>query len=141
MAPEHVENLKQFKTFEDDRGALVPIPLDELDLSPRRVFIVTGADGGCTRGGHGHRSGTQWLVLVSGQVNVLVRSDGEPPRLTRLSTRGEALKIRQGDIAWQRYADAGSCLLVLSDAEFDPDGYINPIEALSDSEVAMLSGS
>lgn len=109
----------------DDRGVLQAIELAALPFAPKRCVIISDVPPGTVRGGHGHRTGQQWLVALSGEIEVRYLVDGE--ELTRLLRRGEpGFHLRAGMIAWQTYRSPGSQLLVLASNAYSPEDYIYP---------------
>lgn len=123
---------ESFDVIEDSRGSLLPISLDKLAITPRRIFVVTGAAPGVIRGGHGPGSGCQLLVLLSGAVAVIVRRASEMDEVVELGKPGDSLWLYAGDVAWQRYADAQSSLLVIADTAYRENDYTFVSDALCD---------
>ena len=61
--------MTDFPAYDDERGVLVPIELDDAAFAPRRIFAVTGPPEGATRGGHEVTCREQ-VVLVSGRAEL-----------------------------------------------------------------------
>lgn len=106
----------------EGRGSLLPIDLAHLPFRPRRVFVVRGVPPGTTRGGHAHRSGTQLLVRLSGEIRVDVRADGEA-RAFLLADSNTGLLVPAPVWSSQTYLTADASLLVLCSEPFSPTGY------------------
>ncbi len=98
--------------------------LDALPFAPRRIFTVSGAPAGTERGGHGHRTASQLLVCVSGEVRVQMHCAGDDAIVT-LSDSGPGLLIGPGIWAGQTYLGEGAVLLVLCSEPFSPDSYFH----------------
>jgi len=99
--------------FDDDRGRLIPLDLDDLPFAPRRVFVVTGPLEGATRGGHPVPC-RELVVLVSGAATV--RCGGTT---TLLAAPGEQLLLEPGGEMDYDLAPGGSTILVLADAPYE----------------------
>ena len=108
----------------DRRGVLVPHEFGDLPFRPQRVFVVSGAPGGTTRGGHAHRSAWQLLQCPSGVVNVHLR-DGDTDAAVTLDRPERGLVIKPGVWSSQTFATAGSVLLVLSSEPYHVESYLD----------------
>jgi dTDP-4-dehydrorhamnose 3,5-epimerase-like enzyme len=106
----------------DARGVLSPIDFAACGFCPVRAFVVSGP-AGSVRGGHGHRTGRQILMLVSGLVDVEARA-GDEAALIRLDPARRALLIEPAVWARQTYLGDNAALVVFCDTGFDPDDYI-----------------
>lgn len=106
----------------DARGILTALAFGSLGFKPARVFVVEAPDG-AVRGGHGHRAGRQLLMRVSGEIEIELRHGGEVESVT-LSRSNRALLIEAPVWSSQTYRGASPAMVVLSDIEFDPDGYL-----------------
>ena len=113
----------------DERGSLTPVNFEALGFQARRLALISAHDG-CRRGGHAHRQGAQLLVCVSGVVDVEMRHLGEQA-MVQLRPGVNALYIASPVWACQTYRGAQPGLLVLSDFDFDPDGYCDSEEAVT----------
>jgi dTDP-4-dehydrorhamnose 3,5-epimerase-like enzyme len=110
--PDHVEQ----------RGSLVPIDLGALPFSPRRVFAVRDVPPGTTRGGHAHSTGQQFLVCLSGEVEVEWHN-GTRSGTVRLGDAGTGLLIPAPVWSSQTYLTPDAVLLVLASEPYDPASY------------------
>jgi hypothetical protein len=109
--------------FEDHRGSLTPMSLEELDFSVARVFVVN-APRGAVRGGHAHRSVRQVLFRAAGIIDVELRHQGESVLLT-LDEERPAVLVEAGVWAQQTYLDEGSTLIVFADGGYDRREYLD----------------
>ena len=107
----------------DPRGSLLPFEFDQMPLVPRRAFVITDVPAGTIRGGHAHRSGTQWLVCLQGRIEIVMRYLGEQVTLL-LEPSKFGLLFGPGVWCQQTYLDAGSVLLAFSSEAYDPDTYL-----------------
>ena len=87
----------------DDRGTLLPYPLDRLPFLPCRAFVVSDVPAGTIRGGHSHRSGIQMLVCLKGRIEVLMRHRDEEIAVS-LSSLSQGLVLQAGVWSQQTHA-------------------------------------
>ena len=107
---------RQFPVHRDPRGELVVVDGADLDFAVRRVFVVSGTDGGGPRGGH-HAECTELVVLVSGSATLSLGTPrGDEQHV--LSTPGESVTIAAGDHVGYQLDGSGSVILVLCDQPF-----------------------
>jgi hypothetical protein len=97
-------------------GAHVPFKVD-------RCFVVTPFADDTIRGHHAHRELSQFLICLSGQVDVLV-DDSTARQVHTLSNPSEGLLVPPGIWCTQTYRSASSTLLVLCDKPFSEADYI-----------------
>jgi len=118
-------HVQKFAEFEDLRGSLTAgeLPSEGIPFTPQRWFLVYDVPSREVRGEHAHRVCHQFLICVSGKVNVAV-DDG--------TTRGEvvldgpSVGIYIPPLVWgtqYRYED-DAVLLVLASHPYDSDDYI-----------------
>jgi UDP-2-acetamido-3-amino-2,3-dideoxy-glucuronate N-acetyltransferase len=108
----------------DPRGVLVPHEFADLPFRPQRVFVVTGAPPGTTRGGHAHRTAWQLLHCPSGSVAVEVRAEDTGAAVT-LDRPERALVIEPGVWSRQTFETPAAVLLVLSSEPYDAGSYLD----------------
>ena len=123
------------RRFEDDRGVLSPIDFESFGFRPVRAFVVSGAPGS-VRGGHGHRTGRQILMLVSGLIEVEVRAPGLV-ELIRLDSERPALLIEPPVWSRQSYLGDKPAMVVFCDTAYDADDYIAGAEAFGNDGMAI----
>ena len=107
---------RRFAAHRDERGELVVVEGADLDFPVRRVFTVTGTDGGGPRGGH-RADCTEVVVLVTGSVALQVGADDHV-----LSTPGDSVTITAGDRVDYQLDGARSVIVVLCDEPFGGRG-------------------
>jgi UDP-2-acetamido-3-amino-2,3-dideoxy-glucuronate N-acetyltransferase len=118
-------HLQRFAEFSDLRGKLTAgeLPSDGIPFVPRRWFLVYDVPSREVRGEHAHHVCHQFLLCVSGRVNVAV-DDG--------THRGEVLLdaptvgVYVPPLVWasQYRYDDDAVLLVLASHPYDADDYI-----------------
>ncbi len=112
----------------DERGSLVPVDLSELNFPIKRVLVI-GASANTERGGHGHYQGRQFLMHVSGVVEVELRYK-DKIEVKQLANSGESLLIEPGVWSAQKYSDENSVLMVCCDTVYDESDYFYEIERI-----------
>lgn len=109
--------------IEDPRGRLLAIqPGPQLPFNIGRVFVVQ-ANAGIIRGNHAHKRCNQYLVCMTGAVEV-VCDDGDEKTSFLLDGPSQALWIPPGIWATQTYRHDDSELIVLCDLPFDEGDYL-----------------
>ena len=111
------------KFLQDDRGNLDVLDIvDYAPFRPVRMFWISGVAPGAARGGHAHKACSQFLVCISGRIQVDA-FDGAVSR-TFLMQHGEFLNLVPGIFATETFLEEGSVLLVLCDRPYEQDDYI-----------------
>lgn len=112
------------RTFSDPRGSLVPIELSSAVPFPIvRLFWVFDVPAGNKRGGHAHRTCSQYLLCIRGAIEVLAH-DGEADATFTLEP-GAGLLIPPAIWAAERYLTGDTALLVLCDHAYAIGDYID----------------
>ena len=106
-------------------GSLIVFEEGSSPFSSRRAFVVT-ADAGQVRGHHAHKSCSQILAVLQGQVLVSV-DNGSGPQEFLLSALENALLIPPMNWATQKYMSVGTILMVVCDQLFDDQDYIRDL--------------
>ncbi|MGY2876921.1 hypothetical protein ACVW00_004111 [Marmoricola sp. URHA0025 HA25] len=107
--------------FDDARGSLLAVELADLGFPVRRVFVVTGVEGGVDRGDHTVPC-AEAVVLLSGSAcfRTTLKATGEEVE-ARLERRGQRLHLSPGDHVRYRLADEHSVILVLAEEPYEQD--------------------
>jgi mannose-6-phosphate isomerase-like protein (cupin superfamily) len=105
----------------DERGSLVPVDLSGIDFPIKRVLLIK-ASSNIDRGGHGHYRGRQFLMHVSGSVEIELRYKGKI-ETEQLANPGDCLLIEPGVWSIQAYSDKNSALMVCCDTSYDESDY------------------
>ncbi|HEY8808819.1 MAG TPA: WxcM-like domain-containing protein [Solirubrobacterales bacterium] len=129
-------HIERFAEFSDLRGKLTAgeLPGDGIPFEPRRWFLVYDVPSREVRGEHAHRVCHQFLICVSGQVNVAV-DDGEQRSEVVLDDPTVGLYVPPRVWASQYRYDGDAALLVFASHPYDSDDYIREYETFL-SEVA-----
>jgi UDP-2-acetamido-3-amino-2,3-dideoxy-glucuronate N-acetyltransferase len=116
------------RVFVDDRGKLSFGELGaSLPFAAARYFLVYDVPVGQSRGGHAHRSCEQYMIAVSGTVNVTL-DDGRSRNEHVLDRPDIGLHVPA--LVWgeQSYLTKDARLLVLASQKYDPGDYIDDYE-------------
>jgi hypothetical protein len=121
--------------FDDARGGLGVIDIiDHAPFTPVRLFWISDVAAGQSRGGHAHRACSQFMVCLSGRIQIDA-FDGTARRSFSLS-RGEFINVVPGIYAIQTFLVEQSVLLVLCDRPYEADDYIHDEKLLIPTAVA-----
>jgi len=122
----HVE---RFPEFSDLRGRLTTgeLPDEGIPFAPTRWFLVYDVPSREVRGEHAHRICHQFLICVSGKVNVAV-DDGERRSEVLLDEPTIGIYVPPRVWASQYRYDNDAVLLVLASHTYDPSDYIREYE-------------
>ena len=112
-----------FNLFCDSRGSLCPVELHTLPIKIKRLFYVYGVPDRKIRGEHAHYETNQILICVSGSCQVICK-DGKSEEKYILDSPSKGLLIPRMIWDEQIYETKDTVLLVLSDTEYNKDGYI-----------------
>src|SRR5581483_5648666 len=118
-------HLHRFAGYSDLRGSLTAgeVPGEAVPFTPRRWFLVYDVPSREVRGEHAHRECHQFLICVSGSVNVAV-DDGE--NRAEVVLDAPTMGVYVPPLVWgsqYRYG-SDSVLMVLASHPYDPDDYI-----------------
>jgi dTDP-4-dehydrorhamnose 3,5-epimerase-like enzyme len=112
------------KRIVDDRGTLYAVELAELGIEPiRRIAFITGVVPGSSRGGHAHREQAEYVVCISGGVDVRLESRGVRT-IVPLRVAGRIVQLPPG--CWRELVGfaPGTVLALLSPHPFDESDYL-----------------
>jgi hypothetical protein len=112
-----VTRTRHLRVHADPRGVLLPVDLDDVPFPVRRIFVVTGPEGGAERGGH-LVSCHELVVLVAGRAEIRIGADAEElPETVVLDQPGDAVQL--GPDEFMAYSLGGaSSILVLADRAY-----------------------
>jgi UDP-2-acetamido-3-amino-2,3-dideoxy-glucuronate N-acetyltransferase len=112
----------EFKSFEDDRGSLLPIEFEDLPFIPKRVFLINNVPVESIRGNHAHYETEQFLFCVNGSIEVIL-NNGESENCFIINKNQGVLVPK---LIWdsQKFLYPNSTLLVLCSTKYDDRDYI-----------------
>ena len=122
-------HLQRFKEVADLRGTLTAaeLPSEGVPFAPHRCFLVYDVPSREVRGEHAHRVCHQFLLCVSGSVNVAV-DDGERRSEVLLDDPAVGIYVPPRIWASQFRYDNDAVLLVFASHSYDPGDYIREYE-------------
>jgi dTDP-4-dehydrorhamnose 3,5-epimerase-like enzyme len=115
--------LLRFKSVCDHRGRLLPFNFEVLPFLPQRIFWVSHVPAGSSRGEHAHQYGSQMMFCLSGEVDILMRTEAEEAEVC-LAENSLGLLIGAGVWAKQTYKAEQATLLVLASERYNPASYM-----------------
>lgn len=122
--------LVRFPQIREQRGTLLPFYFDSLPFVPMHSFCVSHVPAGAVRGKHAHRTASQLLCCLSGEIEVTLRSGRHEVRI-QLIDDAHGLLVGPGVWAQQRYHTEKAILLVMGSEAYSPASYIEETEQLS----------
>jgi dTDP-4-dehydrorhamnose 3,5-epimerase-like enzyme len=116
-----IVHLRQFR---EENGLLTIAQCrDQVPFKVDRCFVVQAFEAGTVRGHHAHRALQQFLICVSGEIEVQL-DDGEARRSVILRDPSQGLLVPAGIWSTQVYNTPTAILLVLCDQPFSEADYI-----------------
>ena len=109
--------------IQEENGSLYVLEGQSLPFTVCRVFVVV-ADQGQIRGNHAHKRCSQFLVAVSGAIEVQTEDQHGTLKNWGLSEPTVGLWIPPMTWATQKYVQPNSMLVVACDREFEEEDYI-----------------
>ncbi len=117
--------MDNLRTYSDERGTLTVVEGGkDLPFDIARVYWIYGVEQGQQRGGHANVSSQQFLVAVSGSVDVCIENaDGK--KTYHLDSKSKGLLIPP--MTWNVLSGFSddAVLLVLSSQTYRPETYLN----------------
>jgi UDP-2-acetamido-3-amino-2,3-dideoxy-glucuronate N-acetyltransferase len=126
--------LQRLRRAVDMRGSLVATEFSDLPFVPQRAFLVYDVPSKEVRGEHAHRACEQFLVCVSGSVNVLA-DDGTHRQEFVLDDPSVGIHLKAMTWGTQYKYSPGTVLMVFASLPYDDADYIRDYEEFL-SEVA-----
>ena len=107
--------------IKDPRGNLAVIEKDVIPFQIQRVYYLFDVPSGSKRGGHAHKTLSQFLIALSGSFDVILRDGADVNRIT-LNNPSKGLLITPG--IWrelENFSSGAVCLVVASDVYREED--------------------
>jgi UDP-2-acetamido-3-amino-2,3-dideoxy-glucuronate N-acetyltransferase len=119
--------LQRLRKAIDMRGSLVATEFTDLPFVPQRTFLVYDVPSKEVRGEHAHRACEQFLICVSGSVNVLA-DDGTHRQEFVLDDPSVGIHLKAMTWGTQYKYSPGTVLLVFASLPYDDADYIRDYE-------------
>lgn len=114
----------QLPKFLDSRGNLSFVEQRQhVPFDIRRTYWIYDVPGGETRGGHAYRNNEEFIVALSGSLDVTL-SDGKHSETFSLNRSYYGLYVPKGYWRQMHNFSTNSLALVLASTDFDADDYI-----------------
>ena len=121
-------NLSSVDLISDHRGELMVRQIGStLPFTPQRVFVILNVPGKHIRGDHAHKALQQYLVALSGAVNVVL-DDGEKREFVKLDTPRLGLYVPPMTWCTLYNYSAGAVVMALASDVYDASDYIRDYE-------------
>lgn len=114
--------IESLKCFKDDRGDLIPLEFKDLPFIPKRMFYISNVPENCKRGDHAHYETKQYIVCLSGEVDVFL-FDGRKESKFSLK-KGDSIYIPEMIWDYQIFKQINSTLVVFASTEYNKLDYI-----------------
>lgn len=117
----------EIPTVHDQRGKLAVVEKDGIPFEIKRVYYLYDVPSDSFRGGHAHKTLTQFLIPLSGSFDVILK-DGKEERTITMNKPNKGLLIVPG--IWREIINfsSGSVCLVLASKVFDEADYIRDFQ-------------
>ncbi len=120
-----IHDLKVFDIpkIKDPRGNLAVIEREVIPFKIQRIYYLFDVPSGSRRGGHAHKTLTQFLVALSGSFDVVLK-DSTDKKVITLNNPSKGLLITPG--IWRELENfsSGAVCLVIASEEYDEKDYI-----------------
>jgi dTDP-4-dehydrorhamnose 3,5-epimerase-like enzyme len=116
-------------TFEDPRGKLTLVPMDEIPFVPTRAYVLSEMPVGTRRAGHACRTQHRYLVCLRGSAQMTLY-DGRATRTVEL-VASETIHITP--LTWHELQSASDdvSILVFADGSYEQSDYIEDRTAVA----------
>lgn len=110
------------KSYDDNRGSLVPIYFNDISFTPKRIFIVKNCPINTIRGNHAHFETQQLLICIKGKIEVMI-DNGIDKKITIIN-ENESILIN--NLIWdsQKFLTDNDILMVICSTEYNKNDYI-----------------
>ena len=117
----------EIPTVHDQRGKLAVVEKDGIPFEIKRVYYLYDVPSDSFRGGHAHKTLTQFLIPLSGSFDVILK-DGKEEKTFTMNKPNKGLLIVPG--IWREIINfsSGSVCLVLASKVFDEADYIRDFQ-------------
>ena len=110
--------------FLDKRGNLSFIEEEKhIPFKIQRTYWIYDVPGGEARGGHAYKTNEEFIVALSGRVDVIL-DDGEEKKIFSLNRSYYGLYVPQGLWRQMENFSTNSLALILASTPYIPDDYI-----------------
>lgn len=116
-------NKIKFKVFSDCDGDLIPIEFANFSLFKiKRIFTVSNVPKGEIRGNHAHYKTKQFLICISGKIQVFLDNGNYQQEI--IIEKGEGVFVDKFIWDYQKFLTGKDFMLVLCSTKYDKLDYI-----------------
>lgn len=123
----NISHIDDLKSYYDVRGELLPIYQSHVPFVIKRLFYISNVLKDTRRGGHAHKTTKQYLMCVSGTLDVILKTPyiNETYKLTK----NQGIYIPE--LIWdeQLFLENNTNILVLCSTDFNELDYIKNFNA------------
>ena len=114
----------RIKSFSKSTGKLIPISFNkQFPIKVKRIFFLYGKKNKI-RGDHAHKKCSQFMVCVSGAIEVIC-DNGIEETTYQLDSPSAGLNVEPGVWAKEKYLTENAVLMVLCDRHYEKEDYIH----------------
>ena len=118
--------MDKLQIIEEERGCLIPFCISIVPFDVKRIFFINNVPIGENRGNHSHKENKQFLICLSGSVDVEI-NNGNESKIYDLR-KGNYIMIDKLIWSHQYYTDETTSIMVLCSHEYDKEDYITDFE-------------
>ena len=117
-----ISSIDNFNYFSDERGDLIPIYKNVVPFEIQRMFYISNVPENIFRGGHAHKTTRQYLICLSGQLDVILKNSKCQETYNLIKNQG----IYIPELIWdeQKFLQPDTNILVLCSTPYNQDDYI-----------------
>jgi len=117
-----ISSIDNIQSFSDERGELIPIYKNIIPFEIQRLFYISNVPINTFRGGHAHKTTKQYLICLSGQIQVFLKNSKYQE--THNLTKNQGIFIPE--LTWdeQKFLHLDTNILVLCSTIYKEDDYI-----------------
>jgi len=116
----------KLKSFEDERGSLLPLEFSSIPFEVKRIFVVNNVPVNKLRGDHSHYKTQQLIICTNGIVEVILHDGKKEERYTL----NKFEQILVPELIWdsQIFKTENAEILVLCSTSYSIEDYIFDFE-------------
>jgi predicted SAM-dependent methyltransferase/dTDP-4-dehydrorhamnose 3,5-epimerase-like enzyme len=121
-----INNVKLISLSKNEgiEGTLIVAQHEEhIPFKTERVFFVKANSDNTIRGNHAHKSLSQFMICINGEIEITV-DDSKEKKKYILNSSSQGLLVPSDIFCWQKYVTNNSILMVMCDQPYDELDYI-----------------
>lgn len=97
--------------------------IEDIGFDIKRVFYISNVPSNTERGNHGHKNTTQFLVCISGSIDIIIKNDNGVFNFTLNSDSKQGIMMPPNNYIIMKNFSKDGILLVSADKCFKDDIY------------------